>query len=424
MTRSFSDEVIEGSSQWRGFSSPPSVSAAGYGAIHFDASLSKFRMSESGGAYQDLGTVRSVSITAPAAGITASGTVTSSGSITLALANDLAALEGLSGTGFAKRTGSDTWTTQASIDLTTDVTGALPIGNGGSGQTTRQAAFDALSPLTSSGGIIYRNSLGNNVQRSIGSEGMFLKSVSGFPVWNYISGTDIIGAGAVSPVSGGTGFTNYTTGDMLYASSGLVLGKLGIGSSGQVLAVFAGAPAWITLSSTASSFAATRFDTSGASAGIALANRATGLTNTGIEWYCDAAGEAWLWNYNTSSNTFRINNSGNVVVGGWQATAVAAAYGGTGLTSYAIGDTLYADSSTSLAKLAGNTSTTKKFLTQTGTGSASQAPVWTSPVTGWAAQSCSLSRTLLCGGSATLDNLSQVLSTLINDLRSFGVITT
>jgi hypothetical protein len=56
------------------------------------------------------GTVTSVDIADPAAGITSSGgPITNSGSITLALANDLAALEGLSTTGIAERTGADTW---------------------------------------------------------------------------------------------------------------------------------------------------------------------------------------------------------------------------------------------------------------------------------------------------------------------------
>jgi hypothetical protein len=62
------------------------------------------------------GTVTSVNLTQPAAGITVSGgPVISSGSITLALANDLSALEGLSSTGFAKRTGTDTWSLSANI---------------------------------------------------------------------------------------------------------------------------------------------------------------------------------------------------------------------------------------------------------------------------------------------------------------------
>ena len=50
--------------------------------------------------------------------------------------------------------------------------------------------------------------------------------------------------------------------------------------------------------------------------------------------------------------------------------------GGTNITSYTLGDTLYASTTNTLAKLAGNTTTTLKFLTQTGTGSASAAPIW------------------------------------------------
>lgn len=50
--------------------------------------------------------------------------------------------------------------------------------------------------------------------------------------------------------------------------------------------------------------------------------------------------------------------------------------GGTNITSYTLGDTLYASATDTLAKLAGNTTTTKKFLSQTGTGSVSTAPTW------------------------------------------------
>lgn len=50
--------------------------------------------------------------------------------------------------------------------------------------------------------------------------------------------------------------------------------------------------------------------------------------------------------------------------------------GGTGLTSYTLGDLLYASASNTLSKLAGNTSTTGMYLKQTGTGAASAAPVW------------------------------------------------
>lgn len=56
--------------------------------------------------------------------------------------------------------------------------------------------------------------------------------------------------------------------------------------------------------------------------------------------------------------------------------------GGTGLTSYAIGDVVYGSNINTLSALAGNTTTTRKFLRQTGTGIASAAPAWDTLVAG------------------------------------------
>lgn len=67
---------------------------------------------------------------------------------------------------------------------------------------------------------------------------------------------------------------------------------------------------------------------------------------------------------------------GTVTTGTWNGTAVGPTHGGTGLTSYALGDTVYASATNTLSKLAGNTTTTKKFLSQTGTGLVSAAPSW------------------------------------------------
>jgi hypothetical protein len=50
--------------------------------------------------------------------------------------------------------------------------------------------------------------------------------------------------------------------------------------------------------------------------------------------------------------------------------------GGTGQSSYALGDTLYASATNVLAKLPGNITTTRQFLSQTGTGAISAAPAW------------------------------------------------
>lgn len=52
----------------------------------------------------------------------------------------------------------------------------------------------------------------------------------------------------VSEIYGGTNQAAYTTGDTLYASGTNTLSKLAIGTSGQVLTVTAGVPAWSTIS--------------------------------------------------------------------------------------------------------------------------------------------------------------------------------
>lgn len=52
--------------------------------------------------------------------------------------------------------------------------------------------------------------------------------------------------------------------------------------------------------------------------------------------------------------------------------------GGTGLTSATLGDVIYASAANTWSKLAGNTALTLAVLTQTGTGTISAAPVWTS----------------------------------------------
>jgi len=57
---------------------------------------------------------------------------------------------------------------------------------------------------------------------------------------------------------------------------------------------------------------------------------------------------------------------------------VAVTKGGTNLTSYSLGDTIYCSASNVLSKLSGNTTTAKQFLTQTGTGTVSAAPAWAS----------------------------------------------
>lgn len=71
-----------------------------------------------------------------------------------------------------------------------------------------------------------------------------------------------------------------------------------------------------------------------------------------------------------------ITTLGTITSGTWNATTIATTRGGTGLTSYVLGDILYASAANTLAALAGNITTSKRFLTQTGNGSVSAAPSW------------------------------------------------
>lgn len=96
------------------------------------------------------GTVTSVSAVAPAAGLTISGSpITSSGALTFALANDLAALEALTNTGFAVRTGTDTWA-QRSIAVGSGLTITNADGVAGNPTIGLQGTASAASGLLSS----------------------------------------------------------------------------------------------------------------------------------------------------------------------------------------------------------------------------------------------------------------------------------
>ncbi len=118
-------------------------------------------------------------LVAPASGVTIANSDGVGGNPTFALADDLAALEGLTGTGFSRRTGTNTWALATSIDLTADVSGTLPITNGGTGQVTANAALNALLP----------SQTGNN--------GKYLQTDGTNTSWATVSG----GSGTVTSVS-------------------------------------------------------------------------------------------------------------------------------------------------------------------------------------------------------------------------------
>ena len=80
--------------------------------------------------------------------------------------------------------GYGTAATAASTNLTSSVSGTLPIANGGTGATTKTSAFDALSPMTTSGDIIYGGLNGTGTRLSMGSNGSILTMENNLPTWN------------------------------------------------------------------------------------------------------------------------------------------------------------------------------------------------------------------------------------------------
>lgn len=123
------------------------------------------------------GTVTSVGGTGTVNGITLTGTVTSTGNLTLG-------------------------GTLSNVSLSTQVTGTLPIANGGSGQTTAQTAMNAFAGAVTSGSYLRGN--GSNVVMSTIQAG-------DVPTLNQnTTGTAANVTGTVAIANGGTGATTNT----------------------------------------------------------------------------------------------------------------------------------------------------------------------------------------------------------------------
>lgn len=114
-------------------------------------------------------------------------------------------------------------------------------------------------------------------------------------------------ASALPATSGGTGATTYTTGDVIYASATNTLSKLGIGSSGQVLSVSGGVPAWAT----PSAGAMVLLSTVNASSGASTVDVESGISTT-YEYYLIQYDNITLYNNGFSSRIgvrFKVGSS-------------------------------------------------------------------------------------------------------------------
>jgi hypothetical protein len=214
-----------------------------------------------------------------------------------------------------------------------NVTGTVAIGNGGTGQTTASAAFNALSPVTTAGDLILGNGTNSSTRLGIGANGYVLTSDGTTASWAAGGGG---GSGTVTSVAqsftGGiisvTGSPVTTSGTLAltvagtsggipYFSSGTTWASSAAGTAGQVLTSNgAAAPSWTTVGGLGT---VTSVDVSGGT---------TGLTTSGGP----------------------ITTTGTITLGG----TLAVANGGTGVTtSTGSGSTVLSTSPTLVTPILG-----------------------------------------------------------------------
>ncbi|MEK7559377.1 MAG: MerR family DNA-binding transcriptional regulator [Patescibacteria group bacterium] len=158
----------------------------------------------------------------------------------------------------------------------------------------------------------------------------------------------------VGQAYGGTSFSSYSSGDTIYANASSNLTKLPIGSQDQVLVVDSVTllPKWGTIlggpTATCTNCVITNPTNTYTNIIAASASGAIPLT---VRPHSSGSTDAFhIENSTGSTNYFVVSGSGVITTGTWNGTAIGATYGGTGQSVYAVGDLLYADTTTSLAK--------------------------------------------------------------------------
>jgi len=234
------------------------------------------------------------------------------------------------------------------------------------------------------GELVYSSATNTLRGLTIGSTGQALIVSGGIPSWQTITSVGTITTGVwngttIAETRGGTGQATYTTGDTLYSSSANTLSKRSIGTSGQVYTVSGGVPVWADITSVGTIATGTWQGTAiGATyGGTAQTSWTTGdllyasASNTLAKRAIGTAGQALIVSGGLPTWA-SITTLGTIGTGVWQGTTISAVYGGTGQTSYTVGDLLYASSTTALSKLA--VGTAGQVLTMV-----SGSPAWAQP---------------------------------------------
>lgn len=173
--------------------------------------------------------------------------------------------------------------TCAAVNVSTDITGAVPIANGGTGQTTKANAFDALSPMTTGGDLIYGGTSGTGTRLANGSAGAILRSAGGTsaPAWTT----------ATYPAT-------TTANQILYSSATNTVTGLAVTNLSALTTNGSGVPTYI----------------SGAVGNRVLRTDGTTITFSAVGLSTDVTGTLPIANGGTNNNSLGVT-SGGVVYG-------------------------------------------------------------------------------------------------------------
>ena len=252
---------------------------------------------------------------------------------------------------------------------------AIGATKGGTGQTTYAA-----------GDILYASATNTLSKLTKPASAAYLKMASdGTPSWDTLGLDDITATGTVTTGTwnasvigaayGGTGIANNAANTIAFTgnySLGLTLSantSLTLPSSGTV-ATIAGSQAFtnktyngLTVTSSTGTLTIANGKT------ITASNT---LTFTGSDASSVAFGAGGTVAYTDIGTLSSLVSVGTITTGTWSATAIAATKGGTGQTTYATGDIVYASATNTLSKLTAGTDGNVLTL-------ASGVPSWAAP---------------------------------------------
>lgn len=312
-------------------------------------------------------------------------------------ANTLAALaKDTNATRYLSNQGASNSPSWNQVNLANGVTGNLPVTNLNAGTSAGATTFwrgDGTWAIPAGTGVTSVSGTANRITSTGGNTPVIDISA------DYVGQTSITTLGtiatgvwngtSVTVPFGGTGNTTFTAYSLICAgttATGTFQNVVGVGSSSQVLVSNgAGAlPSWQSVPGL-----------------VAAALTKTDDTNVTLTL--------------GGSPTIALLQATSLTLG-WTGT-LAATRGGTAQSTYATGDTLYASAANTLSKLTGNITTAKQYLSQTGSGAASAAPVWATisgaDITGAAlTKTDDTNVTLTLGGSPTTALLNAASLTL------------